>query len=49
MVVSQIRGPQCRASNTLILTIGTPKMVPLILGDPHITLRMKRKLIYGKG
>ena len=37
MVIYQIRGPQYRPQNTIILIIGTPKMVPLILGNPpHI-------------
>ena len=36
MVVSQNRGPQCRPQNTIILIIGTPKKVPLILGNPKI-------------
>ena len=33
MVVSQ--NPQYRPQNTIILIIGTPKMVPLILGNPN--------------
>ena len=36
MVVSQIRGPQCRPQYILILIMGTPKMVPLNLGNPQI-------------
>ena len=36
MVISQNRGPQYRPQNTMILIIGTPKMVPLILGNPQI-------------
>ena len=31
----KIRGPQYRPQNTIILNIGTPKKVPLILGNPH--------------
>ena len=38
MVVSQNRGPQFRPQNTIVLIIGTPKMVPLILGNPQIML-----------
>ena len=29
-------GPQYRPQNTIILIVGTPKMVPLILGNPHL-------------
>ena len=36
MVISQNKGPQYRLQNTRILIIGTPKRVPLILGNPHI-------------
>ena len=34
MVVSQNKGPQYRPPNTIVLTIGTEKRVPLILGNP---------------
>ena len=34
VVASQIRRPQCRPLNAIILIIGTLKMVPLILGNP---------------
>ena len=34
MVVPKIRGPQYRPQNTIILIMGTPKKVPLILGNP---------------
>ena len=38
MVVSQNKGPQYRPQNTIVLIkIGTPKMVPLILGNPYIS------------
>ena len=30
-------GPQYRFQNILILIIGTPKMPPVILGNPHVT------------
>ena len=36
VVVSQNRGPQYRPQNTIILYTGTPKMVPLFLGNPHV-------------
>ena len=37
MVVSQNRGdPQYRPQNAITLIFGTPKMVPVILGNPHI-------------
>ena len=32
----KIGGPQYRPQNTIILIIGTPKKVPLILGNPYI-------------
>ena len=31
-------GPQHRPQYTIVLIMGTPKMVPLILGNPHIDL-----------
>ena len=31
----KIRGPQYRPPNTIILIIGTPRKVPLILGNYH--------------
>ena len=34
--VSQNRAPQYRPQNIIILIIGTPKKVPLILGNPHM-------------
>ena len=37
MVLSLDRGTQCRPLNTVVLIIGPPKMVPLVLGNPHIT------------
>ena len=42
MVVSQIGGPQYRPQNTIILIMGTPKMVPLILGNPHMIKEQPR-------
>ena len=36
MVVSQNKGSQYRPQDTITLIIGTPKKVPLILGNPHI-------------
>ena len=36
MVLSQNRGPQYRPIYIIVLHIGTPKRVPLILGNPHI-------------
>ena len=35
-VVSQNRGPQYEPHYTIVLIIGTPKKVPLILGNPHV-------------
>ena len=32
----KIVGPQYRPQNTIVLIIGTAKMVPLILGNPHM-------------
>ena len=32
----KIRGPQYRPQNTIVLIMGTPKRVPLILGNPHV-------------
>ena len=43
VVVSQKRGPQYRPQNTIILIIGTPKKVPLILGNPQVPLGRLRK------
>ena len=37
MVVSQIRKPQYRPQYTIVLIMGTPKMAPLIVGNPHIS------------
>ena len=31
-----MRGPQCRPQNTIVLIVGTPKKVPIILGNPHM-------------
>ena len=36
MVVSQNKGTQYRPQNIIVPIMGTPKMVPLILGNPHI-------------
>ena len=36
MVVSQSKGTPIWAPNTMVLSIGTPKRVPLILGNPHM-------------
>ena len=36
MEVFQNRGTRYRPQNTIILIIGIPRMVPLILGNPHI-------------
>ena len=38
MVVSQNKGTQYRPQNTIVLSIRTPKEVPLILGTPHMEL-----------
>ena len=32
----KIGGPQYRPPNTIVLIMGTLRMVPLILGNPHI-------------
>ena len=36
MVVSQNKGTQYRPQNTIVLIMGTPKKVPLILGNTHM-------------
>ena len=36
LVVSQNRGTQYRPQNITIVIIGTPKLVPPILGNPHL-------------
>ena len=38
MVVSQIRRPQYRPQNTIVLIMGSSKKVPIILGNPHICM-----------
>ena len=43
MVVSINRGPQYGPPNTIVLTIGTPKMAPLIVGNPHV-VKMENKM-----
>ena len=43
MVVPKIGGPQYRSQNTIVLVMGTPKMVPVILGNPKSTLRLGSK------
>ena len=45
MVVSLNRGPQYRPQNTIILIIGTPKKVPLILGNRHIGIILPCSLL----
>ena len=40
-VVSLNRGPQYRPQNTIVLIMGTPKMVPLILGNPQVVQGLK--------
>ena len=39
MIVSQNRGPSCTPKNTIVLFIGTPQMVPLVLGKPPMYAR----------
>ena len=41
MVVFLNRGPQYEPQNTIVLIMGTPKKVPLILGNPHIEMLLK--------
>ena len=36
VVVSQNGGPQYELHSTIVLISGTPKKVPLILGNPHV-------------
>ena len=36
LVVSGNKGTQYRPQNTIVLIIGTPKKVPIILGNPHL-------------
>ena len=38
MVVSNNMGTQYRPPNIIVLTIGTPKKVPLILGNSHMCM-----------
>ena len=45
MVVSQNKGAQYRPQNIIVLIMGTPKMVPLILGNPHIRIPLVK--MYG--
>ena len=33
----EIMEPQIRPPNTIVVIMGTPKRVPLILGDPQVT------------
>ena len=44
----EIREPQYRPHNTMILIMGTPKKVPLILGNPHM-MRECRHYLRGHG
>ena len=39
----KIGGPQYRLQSIMILIIGTLKMVPLILGNPHVTVTSHRE------
>ena len=39
--VGKIRVPQYRVQNTIVLIMGTPKMVPIILGNPQIGMIMQ--------
>ena len=41
MVVFQTRGPQYRPQNITLLMIGTLKMVPLISGNPQLSVSGK--------
>ena len=46
----KIGGPQYRPIYTIVLIMGTPKMVPLILGNPYfamLALHMQEKVISG--
>ena len=38
MVISKNRGNQYRPQQILVLMLGTPRKLPLILGNPHIRL-----------
>ena len=42
MVVSQNKGAQYRPQNIIVLIMGTPKIVPLILGNPQISTKRSR-------
>ena len=42
--VSQNKGPQYRPQYSILLILGTPKMVPLILGNPHLKLHREKSL-----
>ena len=48
MVVSQNEGPQYRPSYTIVLLIGTPKMVTLILGNLYILRLSGQKTILSR-
>ena len=49
MVVSQNSGPQYRPQYTIVLLMGTPKLVPLIWGNPHMETGNKMGLVEGWG
>ena len=40
-------GPQYRPQNTTVLIMGTPKMVPLILVNPHLGAEVLKVLRWG--
>ena len=41
VVVSQNKGTPISTQNTIVLIMGIPKMVPLILGNPHFTMQIR--------
>ena len=50
MIVPKRRGPQYRPQNTIVLIRGTPKKVPLILGNPpHIPVAKPRSTASSHG
>ena len=44
LVVSQNKGTPKKTTNTIVLVMGTPKKVPLILGDPHLEAYPHKRL-----
>ena len=45
LVISLNEGPQYRPQNTVVLIIATPKMVPPIMGNPHLVAKATHRLL----